>query len=421
MQDPIEAVQQRLRVLQSTAAVFLCSEVASADVPSALVAYQRFKGWETEIRRQHNVAKQLLKEVVDMMELGDLDPPADIVAALKAGHDDAGYATRTAEYLANTVDPLDLRLVALLLLDPKFFDIQKVVARLSSDEDTLLHLTDLTHSNRKVFLYLYRCNESVEVRVRLFRHLMTPIIGISDPEMRSKTRGEWWYVPRFVGNDLLTRNGQQEGLLLIEDGFLSADDVVSAAHAIPDDQTLHALLSYCDSAEQIGRIAKCITDPSYLQTVLANETASLSRLAQEDREDAIIFLQLLRDALAQEPQARTVARLRADVMNKFVLGIWNGCFMIAWSNTNSCAYHREIFERLGLNPHAQHQQILGSGGMVEIKPKKSGGHIVTFDGSSGDFGCYGQRLLQKFVPQIRAELVRELKTEEIEVIIKPSH
>lgn len=217
---------------------------------------------------------------------------------------------------------------------------------------------------------------------------------------------------------VLSKEGMAQELCeLIDSGFVNLDNNANYFSEFPTDESILTLARRATTIDIIKEAFKFCTDKESFDEIIKDKAASFQCL--ELRDHIVKLAQEFSYLLGQEPDFRQLDELRGS--NKFVVGLpTNGsCIIIAWSNTGSYQYHRDLFRSLENWPLIFPEE-LRSGGSIDIKYDSVTGAPtkVIFSGSSGDFGRFNVRLITKLIPRLQTWFAQEFGVETIEVEIK---
>ena len=307
------------------------------------------------------------------------------------------------------MDPTDLSVLAKLLLDEKFSSKYKLLEKVGDDE-SLRQLFELTKVNLSIVEMIVRKMQSSESRIGILKEIVDAINGEPDEKVRARQTGDYSLgtIRKEILRSLVSGGNTERVLSLIDEGYLEVSDAKSLIHEIPSDGLLLSLASRCRDKKSATYIFKFITDKTVFAKIVESHGEEFKNLSESDRTDVVALAERFGEVLVNQSEVYPTDSFKET--NKFIVGIPSdeNKLFVAWSNTESHEYHKDIFTTLSKARGKKFPENLRSGGYVEIQDEKDGKRKVVFSRSSGDFGNYSNRLLELYKDAILNELKKEL-------------
>src|SRR3989344_3858670 len=289
--------------------------------------------------------------------------------AFKKRWDSLGYSDKTQSSFLEGIDKKDLEVVSRLLLD-KRFSRKGDLAKLLEDESSIKTIFNyVKDKDINVVALLIEKSRDKDFKIRALREISEIVNSLVSTEKRD---AEYHLnsIQASLAEYLILSGNHTDFFNLVEDGLIKAESANSFLHKIDSDHVLYQLVTRTSNPRTVIRIFKFVADP-------------------------VIFARII------ETQG-----LEFKDQNKFVIGVTTdneGKYYISWSNTGSHGYHKDIFQSLQREFRINIQDDFRSGGYIQLG-QEDGGAMAIFDSSSGDFGNYSHKVLERFKPKLREAL-----------------
>lgn len=366
---------------------------------------------------------ELIKQVSDhnILRGGNYDEKAK--RELKKNYEDLTYSEKTQNTIIDGIGKNDLEVGGKLLSDEKFSLKDELLEKIGDNDNSLKKLYALTCDNLDVADLLVSKVENADIKVSILKDVLKGINEIKDSK-RKKGKMEdssFRSIRRNIAETLVRKNEYDSALQLIDDGYLEIRNMRGIFHEINSDQFLYDLVSRSSDSKEMAYLFKFIADAEVFAEIIKNNGQFLAKLPESEKQNIVALAEKFLHALTHNPEIYQVGDIQEDNTNKFVVGISseNSTIHIAWSNTANHEYHKDIFKTLSRNSGKEFSETLRSGGWIETNSENNKIRL-TFLRSSGDFGNYSQRVLEKFRETISAELQKQFKDKDIELEIKVS-
>lgn len=168
---------------------------------------------------------------------------------------------------------------------------------------------------------------------------------------------------------------------------------------------------------------KQITDAGAMQEIFVKNIAkNFSYLDERDRERVLKCAKNLSEALNSEPVISELASLSMEGPNKFIMGVQTDSegskIFVTWSSQQANDRHKHQLRKHTELAKVNVDAYSVSGGYIEINQNESGKLELVFNSSSGDYGKYSKRTLEKFSAELTAELSKCLGDKEVILTIE---
>lgn len=364
---------------------------------------------------------ELLKQISDYNILRGGDYDERLKAEFKERYESLTYSEKTQSILIENMAPSDLEVAAKLLLDKKFSLKTELLEKTGDSDNVIRRLYELTSDNLDIARLLVGTSKNPSLKVEILKDLSQSINEIQDEEQRNKKLEDYSFdsIKEDVA-ETLVRSADYDGVLrLIDEGFLKPRNLRGLFHEVEFDQFLYDLAVRSKNSNEITYLFKFITNRKIFSEIVDKNGQSFSKLSDAEKQEVVDSAKRFSGVLGNSPEIYQAGNLREN--NKFVVGIPDDedKLFIAWSNTNQHEYHRDIFRAMERDTDKSFPKHLRSGGRLELR-KKDNWVTVVFSRSSGDFGNYGHRVLEKFRKDILKALRKELGSKNVKLEIEVS-
>jgi hypothetical protein len=416
-------IAHRLAIIEDQAINALKQEIEINNLSlDNLILKYRSAGKNDDYSEQEKIL-ELLRQVSDysILKGGKYDEKAK--REFKKNYEDLTYSEKTQNIIIDGISKTDLEVGGKLLVDDKFSLKDELLEKIGDNDDLLKKLYNLTHDNLDVADLLVSKAENSDTKINILKDALKGIGEIKDSKKRNEKmeNSSLNSIKRNVAEGLVRNEEYDTVLQLIEEGCLEVRNLRGVVHAMNSDKFLYDLASKSSNSKEVVYLFKFIADAEIFAEIVKNNGESLVKLPESEKQNIVVLAEKFLHALTHNPEIYQVGNLQEDTTNKFIVGISseNNTIYIAWSNTADHEYHKDIFEALSRNSGKEFPEVLRSGGWLETSSE--GNKIrLTFLRSSGDFGNYSQRVLEKFRENISAELQKQFENKEIELEIKVS-
>lgn len=361
---------------------------------------------------------------IDILQGKDYDPL--FLEACKSSYTEPEYSIKLQEIYLDEIDPNDLEVVANLLQDKKFSLKKELIERVN--EEDLWALYESVSNDLSAVENIVRNIKNNQLKTEIYTSAVSAIEIADAMDANNPLHKHIERMQSSIADSLIESGEYETAISLVREGWIDTKHFMHRRHEIESDQFLFDLAREYDNTRDVIGIIRFIADEAFLLKIVENNGEDFSKIASSsDRKIIVEYANKLYQSLTSKPKIYQAGRLAGK--NKFVVGIpkEKAQVFIGWSNTGSHGYHRDIFDSMSscgdMSYSMNFPKELRSGGYVVIhQPNKQGEATkVIFNGSSGDFGNYSHRILEKFRDQIAEELKYYLNTEKIELEIEISH
>jgi hypothetical protein len=210
---------------------------------------------------------------------------------------------------------------------------------------------------------------------------------------------------------------------LLQGQYLRAQDAKTAVAAAPDDRAVELFSHHINKPSEAIMFGKYLAESETIDRLVTAAPETFLNIPPEQAAEVQAEFGVFAEALEKPLDIEPIGRLATDhVMNKFVVGLdpqakhWS----LAWSNTADREYHRDIFTDLERARRATYPKEYRSGGAITVESDSEGRVIARMCHSSGDFGTYNRRLLERSHEEITTAIRAALGREDVEVVIDVS-
>lgn len=393
----------------------------SADLDSFLQNYDRLKSDYSKYEEQGESLQRLL-EVYDDALIRGVEPDAQLAAALQANHRDSSYSDRLQDHLAKNADPDNAKLCARLIQDPRMMSF-RLFKQIKTDDQRRAIVEHLLDQPNKFAETVGEIND-LPLAIDLLKSLLDH--GRSKPENEQKGYKEGYQLERLReklcekiidGSDLETLES------LLRGRYLTAGDAKRAFAKVTDDRALELISYYMTRPEQAATFGKFMAEPEALDRLAKSPADAFYFLKPDQSLKAQTEFALFMEALQQPLDIEPIGTLATDrTQNKFVVGLDPAAkrWSLAWSNVKDREYHKDIFTDLERTRETKYPKEYRSGGAVQVDTTPEGQTVARLWFSSGDFGTYNRRLLERSHQEITEAIRTALGREDIEVVVEVS-
>lgn len=365
---------------------------------------------------------ELLKQISDYNILRGGDYDEHLKEEFKKRYESLTYSEKTQGVLMENLEHSDLEVTAKLLLDEKFSLKTKLLKKNGDSDDTLRRLYELTSGDLGVAKLLVETSKNPSLKIEILKGVSESVNKIQDEEQRKEKLKNYSFdsIKRDVA-ETLVRNANYTGVLqLIDEGFLEPGNLRGLFHEIESDQFLHDLASRSKNKKEITYLFKFIADKEIFSEIVDKNELSFAKLSDSEKQEIVGLAKRLSGVFGNKPEIYQAGDLQES--NKFVVGIPDDedKLFIAWSNTDQHEYHKEIFQTLAWQAGKKFPEHLRSGGWIKLRKETGNQVTIIFSRSSGDFGNYSHRVLEKFREDILKTLHEKLGVEDIKLEIEVS-
>lgn len=354
---------------------------------------------------------EMLKKYSDIeFLLSGKDYDEDIKQAFKKRYDSLGYSEKTQTSFIESVNPQDLEVISRLLTDKRFTKNVDLV-RLLEDESSIEAVFDyIKAKDFYVVAMLIDKSQDKDFKIRAFREI-SEIINSLDPAIKRGVEYHLDSIQAKLAEYLILSGNQADFFNLVENGLMKVESANSFLHKIESDEVLNWLATKSSNVKAVIIIFKFVADPAIFGKVIETQGVEFKNLDEQRKSEVIKLAEQYLNALNSGPQIFEADKLGDN--NKFVIGITTNDeskYYISWSNTESHGYHKDIFESLQSKFRININNDFRSGGYIQLG-QKDGKTIAFFNSSSGDFGNYSHKVLERFKEKLKEALGNSLGTE----------
>ncbi|MSU45069.1 MAG: hypothetical protein EXS47_00330 [Candidatus Zambryskibacteria bacterium] len=365
---------------------------------------------------EKNRMRELLFQNADLQRMRGQPIDTRIEDILKKTYTNLSYSDLLKDRLKKEVEVGDAEVIGELLKDEKFRADWTILKKLTNDDERKLAF-NICKERITSACSVIDVVQDIDLALEMYHETL----AYADDESHSDR-----YNLESAGGKLankLFNSGAIERLVdLVRSGTFKLSYCKDFIHKFGDKPDIIVeMVRNSSSFDDISHAIKFVVD-SELITQLSKDSNGFKKLKPDEVERVSKYLEQVAAALNAEPEITTLADLIDDepdqyhdlmqAKNKFVVGIQNGKYVIAWSNVKIHEYHKDIFARIG-------RVDVKSGGYISLN-KKDGKIAIRMEQSSGDFGVYSRELLEHYRTQIKKALTDALGTEEIELDIQVS-
>lgn len=335
----------------------------------------------------------------------------------KKRYDPLTYSEKTQSSYLENIDKHDLEVISRLLLDKKFAkkgDLTKLLEDESSIETVFDYIKDKDIS--AVALLIDKSKDK-DFKIKALKEISEIVSSLSSTEKRD-AEYQLNSIRASLAEYLILSGNHTDFFSLVEDGLMKAESANSFLHKIESDDVLYWLATRTASLQTVIRIFKFMADPANFAYIVETQATEFKNFDEQprNRPNILKMAEKYLKALNSDPQIFEAGRL--SDRNKFVIGITTdneGKYYISWSNTGSHGYHKNIFQSLQREFRINIHDDFRSGGYIQLG-EKDGKVVAIFDSSSGDFGNYSHKVLERFKAKLE-ESLRNSLGKEVEVKI----
>lgn len=321
------------------------------------------------------------------------------------------YSAKTEQLFLERIEPKDSIVKVRVLLDERFSSKRQLVEPDSENDQFLEKLYTATQDNIDVVNIIVRTARNPAFKIEIFKSLFESINQLQDTEKKEKKLYSYsfWSIKHNICETLIRQEDHASLVKLIDEGFLQTTDIQPFFQKVRSDSLLLDLACRSKNSREVLNLFKFIADSTIFSHIIAHGGDVFVYLSGSERQNMMEVAKKFEKALNNPPKIYAVSNLGRDA-NKFVVGIASGVsqLYIAWGNTKEYEYHRDIFSNLSYTTDKRFPEELRSGGYVRLVEETDFVRVV-FDGRSGDFGAYGDRVLEKFHDDIVRTLQLQLE------------
>lgn len=335
--------------------------------------------------------------------------------AFKKRYDQLGYSEKTQSSFLESIDQHDLEVISRLFLDKRFSKKEDLTKRLEDESSIEIVFNHVKGKDISVVALLIDKSKDKDFKIRAVKEI-SEIVNSLDSTEKKDAEYRLNSIQASLAEYLILSGNHTDLFSLVESGLMKAELASSFLHKIESDDVLYWLATRAQSLQAIIKIFKFTADPAIFAKIVETQAAEFKNLDEKHRPDVIKMAEKYLGALNSEPQIFEADKLSDN--NKFVIGITTGSegrYYISWSNTSSHGYHKDIFKSLQMEFGVNIQNDFRSGGYIQLG-QKDGKAVAIFDSSSGDFGNYSHKVLERFKIKLQEALVNSLG-KEVEVKI----
>lgn len=339
--------------------------------------------------------------------------------AFKKQYDSLGYSERTQSSFLEGIDKQDLEVISTLFLDKRFTkkgDLAKLLEDESSIEAVFSRVKD-KDGDLSVVALLINKSDDKDFKIRALKEITKIVTSLSSAEKRD-AEYRLNSIQANLAKYLILSGNHTDFFNLTENGLIKTESADSFIHEIESDDVLYWIVTKTSNIKTAIRVFNFIANPDIFAKIISTGAADFKNLDENTKPSVIKMAEKYLSALTSDPQILEADKLRDN--NKFVIGITadgDGKYYISWSNTDSHGYHRDIFESLEQRLRIAIKTTYRSGGYIQLG-QKDDKTIAIFNSSSGDFGNYSHKVLERFKPKIQEALKNSLGKEvEVEIDI----
>ncbi|MCX6739890.1 MAG: hypothetical protein NTZ49_01520 [Candidatus Parcubacteria bacterium] len=344
--------------------------------------------------------KDLLFQHADLARLKGKPIDDQLKDFLGKKYIDLSYSKILTDKLAKGIEAEDIEAMGELLKDEKIHANYELLRKLSDDTQRT-ELFKICKQRVSIACDIVDEIENMDLAIKMY----TKIVKSADKDSYSdendlKSTGEKIAKKLFKAGDI------KRIVNLVKNKTLALGCCKEFLHKLGNEPTILIKLARCSSEpDDILYLLKFVSDVKLLGSLKAEEKI-FSSLTDEQRKKVTAYAGNIARALANEPEIVTLDPLKKDetghygrkeAKNKFVVGVGEGKYYIAWSNTDYFQYHRDIFEKA--LPHLTAK----SGGYIGLF-EEEGKMKIRMTRSSGDYKFYSREVMEHFRKQIEAKL-----------------
>jgi len=335
--------------------------------------------------------------------------------AFKKRYEPLAYSERTQSSYLESIDKQDLEVISRLLLDKRFAKKGYLAKMLESESSIETVFNYIKNKDTHVAALLIDKSKDKDFKIRALKEISEIVNSLGSTE---KKDAEYRLnsIQASLAEYLVSSGNHTDFFNLVESGLVKAESADSFLHKIDSDDVLYWLATRTSSLRTVTRIFKFTADPAIFAKIVETQAAEFKNLKEGDKPSVLKMAEKYLNALNSDPQTFEADRLGDN--NKFVIGITTdneGKYYIAWSNTGSHGYHKDIFKSLQREFGINIRDDFRSGGYIQLG-QKDGKPVAIFDSSSGDFGNYSHKVLERFRSKLQETLSKNLG-KEVEVKI----
>lgn len=372
--------------------------------------------------QEEQKTSELLKQISDYNILRGGNYNEHLKKEFKKRYESLTYSEKTQSILIENLESTDLEVAAKLLLDKKFSLKTKLLKKIGNGDDIIRRLYELAGGDLGVVELIVETSKNPSLKVEILKSLSELISKTQDEKQRKKKLEDYSFdsIKKNVA-ETLVRNTDYNGVLrLIDEDFLAPRNLRGFFHKVESNQFLYNLASRSKDRKEITYLFKFITDKEIFSEIVDKNGQSFSKLSDSEKQEIVGLAKRFYGIFESKPEVYQAGDLQES--NKFIVGIPDDedKLFVAWSNTDRHEYHKDIFQTLSQQTGKRFPEHLRSGGWIELRKGTSNQVTAIFSRSSGDFGNYSHRVLEKFRETILKTLREKLGSEDVELEIKVS-
>lgn len=362
---------------------------------------------------QKHTAKKYIAQFADLESLRGKQIDPRVNELFKKHYESLNYSDTTEESFVRNLSIGDESTVVKILQDEKFVSQYRLIRKMKEfgSDESLRSIYKQSEGDTKITHLIIQAVDGADLKQEIFKDTIDSIKNIEDPKLKNEKLKD--YHIKAIKEEVvstLVKSGSFNVLKeLVRDNDLEAEDIKKFAHAISSDEFLFDLCRSMKDEKSIIYMFKFIANKDVFAEIINNNGAQFDvddTIKGRVVDSARVFL----GALSADPGIKQMDDLHLtddkDVgTNKFVVGVPldENKFYMAWSNTDSHEYHKDIFKSLESTADKKFPESLRSGGYIDIQEKEDGIEAKLFS-SSGDFGKYSNRVLETFKEEIAKAL-----------------
>ena len=335
--------------------------------------------------------------------------------AFKKRYDPLTYSEKTQSSFLENIDPQDLEVISRLLLDKKFAKNGDLLKRLEDESSIETIFNYVKDKDINVVALLIEKSKDKDFKIRALREISEIVNSLGSTEKRD---AEYHLnsIQASLAEYFILSGNHTDFFNLVEGGLMKVESANSFLHKIESDDVLYWLATRTSNLKTIIRIFKFTANPAIFVKIIETQATDFINLDERHKPNVLTMAGKYLNALNSEPQIFEADRLKDQ--NKFVIGVTTdneGKYYISWSNTDSHGYHKDIFKSLQREFRVNIHDDFRSGGYIQLG-QKDGKAVAIFDSSSGDFGNYSHKVMERFKSKLQEALGNSLG-KEVEVKI----
>ena len=355
----------------------------------------------------------------DILQGRDYDPA--FLEACKKSYTEPTYSKKLQGIYLEEIDSSDLEVVSNLLKDKKFSQKKELVDLINKEDVWALY--EQVKNDIVAVKAIVRNIEDNQLKIDILKAQVPPVAVTKEMENGDPVFKHVNEIKSSIATSLIESHEYDSAISLVREGYLETKQFKYLLHRIESDQFLSDLAKESNSSDDAVEIMRFIADENLLLQIADGGGKDFPKIFGDPiRKTVVQYAKKLHGSLTSKPEIYQADRLAGQ--NKFVFGIPSDQdqVYIGWSNTGSHEYHKNIFNSMSRRYGIEFPDKLRSGGYIEVKHGGSECPVgVTFNSSSGDFGNYSHRIMEKFQDQISEALRSHLNADNVELEIEVSH